>query len=80
MRGSAPWVRGTRTTTRKPAADYRFSPVGTGNTFLQFETGGTCAVQPRGYGEHQGALIALRVLGGSAPWVRGTHPLGELGP
>ncbi len=50
--GSAPWVRGTQAQQAHARFQWRFSPVGTGNTCAHCSQGSLYSVQPRGYGEH----------------------------
>ena len=71
--GSAPWVRGTRKHNLVTLSRTRFSPVGTGNTFISSAPTVLLPVQPRGYGEHCVYCVAYHPLCGSAPWVRGTQ-------
>ena len=50
--GSSPWVRGTHQAKYEIEKNWRFIPVGTGNTTYGHLTAGSNAVHPRGYGEH----------------------------
>ena len=45
----------------------------TGNTSFANIANTVSAVQPRGYGEHNGVNSTSGVNCGSAPWIRGTH-------
>ena len=46
--------------------------MGTGNTAACAPDSSAITVQPRGYGEHAPYVDDSDIVGGSAPWVRGT--------
>ena len=72
LRGSAPWIRGTLAAVEDALCVRRFSPVDTGNTIRSDRRSKICAVQPRGYGEHNSKNYPVHSIPGSAPWIRGT--------
>ena len=51
----------------------RFIPVDTGNTQTHRVGYAPYAVHPRGYGEHIAFALDMLRVGGSSPWIRGTH-------
>ena len=72
--GSSPRVRGTRMSDLQPAAAERFIPACAGNTISEPGTANPSPVHPRVCGEHAETLAFRRLLHGSSPRVRGTHP------
>ena len=70
--GLSPWVRGTRSPSFKKSFEYRFIPVGAGNSLSASALAVASAVYPRGCGE----LLIIRprqsAENGLSPWVRGT--------
>ena len=53
----------------------RFIPVDTGNTNSSDTVPLSLPVHPRGYGKHSIARPASRLIRGSSPWIRETHPV-----
>ena len=71
--GSSPRVRGTRGMSQRAVELLRFIPAGAGNTLNLVWGFETCAVHPRGCGEHATLRLCLELAGGSSPRVRGTQ-------
>ena len=72
--GSSPRVRGTPRDAGGGAVKVRFIPACAGNTRRCRGRLDAKAVHPRVCGEHAGAEIPARPVGGSSPRVRGTRP------
>ncbi len=53
-------------------SQFRFIPVGTGNTFHKTTCILQATVHPRGHGEHITSLALNEPSAGSSPWARGT--------
>ena len=70
--GSSPLARGTRPKRYQTRARYRFIPARAGNTRPTTDAIVAAPVHPRSRGEHGGAAVLIRRLGGSSPLARGT--------
>ena len=76
--GSSPWIRGTPNDIKNKMLKGRFIPVDTGNTVSLIFSDITSTVHPRGYGEHVANALNSTGIGGSSPWIRGTHSKREV--